>query len=257
MRLAIIGGTGVYQLAGAQDAAPEPVSTRYGEAEVRRTELAGHEVCFLARHGTGHRIPPHRINYRANIAALKQLGCSAVIAANAVGSLRADLAPGTFVTADQFLDLTKSRPLTFYDGDDEHGVKHVDVTEPYCPNVRRWLTEGAAAAGETCVERGTYLCAEGPRFETAAEVRLFAQWGAEVVGMTGVPEAVLARELGLCYGTLCLVTNLGAGLADQPPSHQEVNELMDRRLPALERVLLAAVARAEDVPDCPCRKPIV
>ncbi len=256
MRLAIIGGTGVYQLAGAQGAEPEFVPTHYGVAEVRRAELAGREVCFLPRHGVGHSIPPHRINYRANIAALKQLGCRAVIATNAVGSLRSDLPPGGFVAPDQFLDLTKSRPTTFYDGDDEHGVRHVDVTDPYCANVRRWLTEGAAEVGEACVEGGTYLCAEGPRFETAAEVRLFAQWGADVVGMTGVPEVVLAREVGLCYATLCLVTNLGAGLSVEPPSHHEVDALMDRRLSALERVLLAAAARAEDVPDCPCRKPI-
>ena len=256
MRLAIIGGTGVYQLAGASGGEPEFVPTRWGVAEVRRAQMAGCEVCFLARHGVGHSIPPHRVNYRANIAALQQLGCTAVIATNAVGSLRTDLPAGVFVAPDQFLDLTKSRPTTFYNGDDEHGVKHVDVTDPYCGNVRRWLIEGAAEAGETCVERGTYLCAEGPRFETAAEVRLFGQWGADVVGMTGVPEVVLAREAGLCYATLCLVTNLGAGLCDAPPSHREVNELMDRRLPALEGILLAAVSRADDMPDCPCRRPI-
>jgi len=251
-----MGGTGVYRLAGAPEGPGETVPTRWGVAEVRRAELAGQEVCFLARHGSGHAIPPHRINYRANVAALKQLGCSAVIATNAVGSLRVDLPPGALMTADQFLDLTKARPATFYDGDDAHGVKHVNVTEPYCANVRRWLRDGAAEAGESCVEGGTYLCAEGPRFETAAEVRLFGRWGADVVGMTGVPEVVLAREVGLCYATLCLVTNLGAGLADEPPSHREVGELMERRLPALERVLLAAIARAEDLPDCPCRKPI-
>ena len=257
MRLAIIGGTGVYGLADAGGADPERVATPYGEAEVRRAAVAGHEVVFLPRHGAGHAIPPHRVNYRANIAALKALGCTAVIATNAVGSLRCDLPPGMLVAADQFLDFAKSRPLTFYDGDDEHGVKHVDVTEPYCPNVRRWLVEGAGDVGGTCVDGGTYLCAEGPRFETAAEIRLFAQWGADMVGMTGVPEVVLARELGLCYAALCLVTNLGAGLADEHPSHREVTELMDCRLQAVETVLLAAVARAEDLPGCPCRRPIV
>jgi 5'-methylthioadenosine phosphorylase len=256
MRLAIVGGTGVYGLAGTVGGAPQRVRTRWGEAEVRSGEMSGHEVFFLARHGTGHSIPPHRVSYRANIAALKQLGCTAVIATNAVGSLRRDLRPGAFVAADQFLDFTKARAVTFYDGDDEHGVKHVDVTDPYCPNVRRWVIEGAAEAGEDCVDGGTYLCAEGPRFETAAEVRLFAQWGADMVGMTGVPEVVLAREVGLCYATLCLVTNLGAGLADEHPSHQEVTELMERRLQALEAVLLAAVARAEDPADCACRRPI-
>jgi len=194
MPLAVIGGTGVYQLAGAEGARPARIVTQYGEALARQGEASGREVFFVARHGADHSIPPHRVNYRANIAALKTLGCTAILATNAVGSLRTDLPPGTFVAADQFLDFTKSRPLTFYDGDDEHGVKHVDVTEPYCANVRRWLIEGASDAGERCVARGTYLCAEGPRFETAAEIRLFAQWGADMVGMTGVPEVVLARE---------------------------------------------------------------
>ncbi|MBM3472086.1 MAG: S-methyl-5'-thioinosine phosphorylase [Armatimonadetes bacterium] len=256
MRLAIIGGTGVYGLADARDADPKHIVTGYGEAQVRRAAIAGHEVVFLERHGAGHRIPPHRVNYRANIAALKALDCTAVIATNAVGSLRRDLLPGTLVAADQFLDFTKSRPLTFFDGDDEQGVKHADVTEPYCPSVRRWLIAGASEVGETCVDGGTYLCAEGPRFETAAEIRLFAQWGADMVGMTGVPEVVLAREVGLCYATLCLVTNLGAGLSDEHPSHREVTELMDRRLQVVEAVLLAAVSRAEDLPHCSCRKPI-
>jgi 5'-methylthioadenosine phosphorylase len=255
MRLAIIGGTGVYRLAGTEGAAAERVTTPWGEAEVRRAELAGHELFFLARHGTGHTVPPHGVNYRANVAALRQLGCTAAIATNAVGSLRVDLPPGAFLAVDQFLDLTKSRASTFFDGAD--GVKHVDVTEPYCANVRRWLVEGAAEVGESCEAAGTYLCCEGPRFETAAEVRLFGHWGADVVGMTGVPEVVLAREAGLCYATLCLVTNLGAGLSPDPPSHREVNELMERRLQALERILLAAISRAQDVPTCPCRKPIV
>jgi len=256
MPLAVIGGTGVYQLAGAEGARPARIVTQYGEALARQGEASGREVFFVARHGADHSIPPHRVNYRANIAALKTLGCTAILATNAVGSLRTDLPPGTFVAADQFLDFTKSRPLTFYDGDDEHGVKHVDVTEPYCANVRRWLIEGASDAGERCVARGTYLCAEGPRFETAAEIRLFAQWGADMVGMTGVPEVVLAREAGLCYASLCLVTNFGAGISPDPPSHREVIELMDRRLEALERVLHAAIAHAEDIPDCRCRRPI-
>ena len=257
MRLGIIGGTGVYSLTATRGAVQETVATRYGKATVLPAEIASHEVVFLARHGVGHRTPPHRINFRANVAALRSLGCTAVIATSAVGSLHLDLPPGAFVVADQLLDLTKARPLTFYDGDDEHGVKHVDVTEPYCANVRRWLIEGAAQVGEACADGGTYLCLEGPRFETAAEIRLFAQWGADMVGMTGVPEAVLARELGLCYATLCLVTNFGAGLSSNPPSHREVQELMDQRLQVLESVLLAAVARAVDVPDCRCRRPII
>jgi 5'-methylthioadenosine phosphorylase len=254
MRLGIIGGTGVYALAATAGIEPEAVTTPYGVTDVLPAAVGGHEVWFLPRHGPGHLVPPHRVNYRANIAALKALDCSAVIATNAVGSLRADWPAGTLVAVDQFLDLTKSRPLTFFDGEDNQGVKHVDVTEPYCPHVRRWLLDSAAQVGETCLDGGTYLCLEGPRFETAAEIRLFAQWGADLVGMTGVPEVVLAREAGLCYASLCLITNLGAGLAPTGPSHQEVAELMERRLAAVESVLMAAVQRAVDQPECHCRR---
>ncbi|MGQ9732509.1 MAG: S-methyl-5'-thioadenosine phosphorylase [Candidatus Zipacnadales bacterium] len=256
MHIAIIGGTGVYGLSATADAVPEIILTPYGEAQVRRTNLLGHEVTFLARHGVDHRLPPHRVNYRANIAALKQLECVAVVATNAVGSLREDLTPGTFIIPDQFIDFTKCRPLTFYNGDDAHGIKHVDLTEPYCANVRQWLISGSMKVGEMCCHGGTYLCAEGPRFETAAEIRLFASWGADIIGMTGVPEVVLARELGLCYASLCLVTNWGAGISNSTPSHHEVTELMKQRLVALERVLEAAVSLARDIPDCRCRQPI-
>lgn len=254
MHLAIIGGSGLYQL-GEETSGVERVSTHYGEVLVRPTQLCGREVYFLPRHGANHSLPPHRINYLANVAALKQLGCTAIIATNAVGALRRDLNVGMFVVPDQLIDFTKQRPLTFYNGGDAEGVKHADLTEPYCPNLRRWLVESAVQVGQVCADTGTYLCAEGPRFETAAEVRLFAQWGGDVVGMTGVPEVVLARELGLCYASLCLVTNLGAGLAPEPPSHREVNELMERRLEALRAVLISAIARTEDTPDCRCRQP--
>lgn len=257
MRLAIIGGTGVYGLASAAMRDPRTVETAYGVAQVRRAEVGGHEVFFLARHGADHSIPPHRINYRANIAAIRELGCRAVIATNAVGSLRRDIPPASFLVPDQFIDFTKVRPLSFFDGDREHGVKHVDMTEPYCPNVRAWLSADASDVHESCVNRGVYLCAEGPRFETPAEIRMFAEWGADVVGMTGVPEVVLAREAGLCYASLCLVTNFAAGISPTPLSHQEVTDLMDTRIDDVNELLTAAVARAVDRPDCPCRRPIV
>jgi 5'-methylthioadenosine phosphorylase len=257
MRLAIIGGTGVYGLASAAVGDPKPVETTYGPTVVSPAELSGHEVFFLARHGPDHAIPPHRINYRANIAAIRDLGCTAVIATNAVGSLRRDIPPASFIVPDQFIDFTKVRPLSFFDGDSEHGVKHVDMTEPYCPNVRGWLLAAAAEVGERCADGGTYLCAEGPRFETPAEIRMFAAWGADVVGMTGVPEVVLAREAGLCYASLCLVTNFAAGISTTPLSHQEVTELMDGRIEDVNELLAAAVTRAVDTPDCLCRRPIV
>ena len=257
MRLAIIGGTGVYELPSAGSGEPAGVDTTYGSATVRRAEMAGHEVFFLARHGADHSLPPHRINYRANIAAVRELGCTAIVATNAVGSLRRDLPPACFCLPDQFIDFTKVRPLSFFDGDPEHGVKHVDMTVPYCPHVRQWLAAAATDAHETCVDRGVYLCAEGPRFETPAEIRMFAEWGADLVGMTGVPEVVLAREAGLCYASLCLVTNFAAGISPTPLSHQEVTDLMEKRTQAINQVLTAAIARAVDVPDCLCRRPII
>jgi len=256
MPTAIIGGTGVYKLTAAQAAEPRTVDTLYGAAEVRVGQVAGREVVFLPRHGADHSVAPHRINYRANIAALKQLHCTNILATNAVGSLSPDLPPGAFVTPDQFLDFTKARPLTFYDGGDEHGVKHVDVTVPYCPRLRETLVSAAGEVGESCAASGVYLCAEGPRFETPAEIRMFRQWGADLVGMTGIPEVVLAREVQACYATLCLVTNFAAGISDSRITHQEVTELMEVRIAALESVLESAIARAVDDPDCLCRQPI-
>jgi 5'-methylthioadenosine phosphorylase len=254
MRLAIIGGTGVYQLEAAHQREPLRAETPYGSIEVWPGEMSGHEVFFLPRHGTGHTVPPHRINYRANIAGLKQFGCTAVIATNAVGSLRESLPPASMLIPDQFIDFTRVRPLTFFDGDE--GVKHVDMTEPYCPTVRQWLAAAVADEGETYEREGTYLCAEGPRFETPAEIRTFAQWGADVVGMTGLPEVVLAREAGLCYASLCLVTNFAAGISPTPLSHREVTELMGEWDAVIEKVLASAVSRAAEAPDCPCRQPI-
>ena len=257
MRLAIIGGTGVYEFRVAQGGETVSAATPYGTVEVRAAPVADREVFFLARHGADHSVPPHRINYRANLAALKQLGCTVVFATNAVGSLRTDLPPASFLLPDQFIDFTRARALTFYDGGDEHGVRHVDFTEPYCRSARRWLAAAASDCGETCAFGGTYLCAEGPRFETPAEIRMFGQWGADVVGMTCVPEVVLARELGLCYASLCLVTNFAAGLSPTPLSHQEVTDLMAERIAALNGVLEAAVARAVEAPGCLCRRPII
>lgn len=257
MRIAIIGGTGVYELDAVRDSQPTRVDTPYGPAEAWRGEIAGREVFFLPRHGVGHTVAPHRINYRANVAGVRKLDCTVVIATNAVGSLRRDFTPASFVLPDQFLDFTRVRPLTFYDGEDEHGVRHADMTTPYCPVVRQWLMAAALEGHEACADGATYVCAEGPRFETPAEIRMFAQWGADLVGMTGLPEVALARELGLCYASLCIVTNYAAGISSTRLSNQEVTDLMAERIMAVNGVLAAAVSRAVDVPDCPCRLPII
>ena len=241
-RIAIIGGTGFGE--ALVTGTPETVETAYGPASLTRTFLgADRELLFLARHGAGHRLPPHRINHRANIAALRDLGAAAVFATAAVGSLRSEIKPGDFMVLDDFLDLTKGEVVTFFD---EPGhVTHTDFVYPYDPMLRDTLL---STADSTLAARlhpsGTYLCVSGPRYETPAEVRLFASWGAHVVGMTSAPEAILAREAGLRYACVALATNYGTGLlTDVPLSHTEVEEQMAGSRDALAAWLLRS-ARA-------------
>jgi 5'-methylthioadenosine phosphorylase len=249
MTIGLITGSGLGRL--QTDTAWEEVGTPYGPALVGRWEVGAASAFVLPRHGPGHKVPPHRINYRANVKALQCLGCETVIATNAVGSLRADLAVGDFVLPDQFLDMTRQRPLTFFDGEDGR-VLHTDVTEPYCPRLRGVLQPALASAGLTAHQGGTYLCTEGPRFETPAEIRMFAGWGADVVGMTGLPEVVLAREAGLCYATVCVVSNLAAGLAPGPLSDTDITAVAAERFVALWEVLAEVLATLSESGDPHC-----
>lgn len=240
MRVAIIGGTGFGQ--ALVSGMPETVETPYGAASLTRANLgSGRELLFLARHGAGHTLPPHRINHRANIAALRALGVEAVFATAAVGSLQAEIVPGDCVVLDDFLDCTKGEVVTFFDPPGP--VRHVDFSQPYDPALRALLLE-TANSDLPVHPRGTYLCVSGPRYETPAEVRLFASWGADVVGMTGAPEAILCREAGLRYAGIALATNYGTGLlTDAPLSHADVEAQMTTRREALSAWLLRA-ARA-------------
>ncbi len=238
MSIAIIGGTGVGQF--PLDGEPETlqVSTRWGDAEVLRGVLSGKTVYFLARHGGRHKIPPHKINFCANIAALAKLEVKAIFATTAVGSLRTDWGPGTLVVLDDLIDFCLTRTgKTFFD---ETPV-HTDVTHPYSEPLRQALL----ATGETVQDGGTYLCADGPRYETSAEVRLFASWGAHVVGMTRIPEATLAREAGMHYAGVSLVTNLGAGIGEGEISHYGVETVMAETGERLHRLLIGAVGRLD------------
>lgn len=241
--VAIIGGTGFGQTFG--EGSPESVETEYGAAIVTRSDLGdGRELLFLARHGAGHSLPPHRINHRANIAALRDLKARAVFATAAVGSLRAGYRPGDFVILSDFLDMTKGEVVTFYG--EPGNVRHTDFVSPYSASLRRLLREtvDAATSGQAH-EFGTYVCVSGPRYETPAEVRLFAAWGGDVVGMTGAPEAILCREAGLAYAGIALVTNYGTGLlSDSPLSHADVEAQMALRRNALRDWLLRAARRA-------------
>ncbi|MGI6559647.1 MAG: S-methyl-5'-thioadenosine phosphorylase [Limnochordia bacterium] len=231
--LAVIGGTGLYDpgfLAGAKE---QVIKTPYGEAYVLMGEGPRGPVAFMARHGRSHGIPPHLVNYRANIWALDSIGATGILATAAVGSLRRELAPGSFLLLDQFIDFTKTRISTFA----EDKVIHVDFTRPYCPRLGGYLVDAARRLGIELEEQGCYVCTEGPRYETPAEVKMFAQLGGDVVGMTNVPEVVLARELGICYATVAVVTNYGAGIAPVPLSHDEVGSVMKSNAERLRRLL--------------------
>lgn len=210
---AIIGGTGLYHLTGLVVTRRQVVRTPYGEPSGALTygrigESA--EIVFLARHGYGHTLAPHRINYRANLWALNEVGVRRIVSVATVGGIAASLVPGTIVVPDQIIDYTTERPRTFFEGGDQP-VAHVDMTEPYGAAMRRDLLDAAGACGVAAVNGGVYGCTQGPRLETAAEIRRMGRDGCDMVGMTGMPEAALARELELDYAALCLVTNDAAG----------------------------------------------
>ncbi len=235
MGTALITGTGfeaLQSLLPQQGMQVETVRTRYGKATVLRTTFQGKPVIILPRHGLQHEVPPHRINHRANLKALHQLGVTAVLGILAVGSLSAHVPPGTVVVLDQFLDFTRGRIPTFFHGG-RTGVVHTTMTEPYCPALRERFAALAAARRLPFVPRGTYVCTSGPRLETAAEIRMFRQLGGDVVGMTGVPEVCLARELGLHYAGVAYSVNWAAGI--QPG---DTITFLGRELEELKRALL-------------------
>lgn len=258
IRLALIGGTGVNQPGWFHVVEERAVKTPYGEATVQLGEIDGVPVAFVSRHGPGHTVPPHRINYRANIWAIRAVGVRRIVATAAVGSLNEAMVPGDLVLVDQFLDFTRQRPITFFDGGPE-GVVHTDVTDPYCSDLRRRLEEAARRFGFPVHGAGVYVAAEGPRYETRAEIRAYRMLGGDVIGMTGVPEVVLARELGLCYASIAMVTNMGAGMAANPVSHGEVEAMMrtyGARIRSLIGALLAELAaegEASEGGEAPCR----
>ncbi len=245
MAIGIIGGTGLCEFAATETStglAELRHKTAYGAAELLRGEGEGHELYFLPRHGADYAIPPHRVNYRANIMALYELGCTHVIATNAVGSLRLEMPPGDLVIPHDYLDFTKTRALTFFDRRGE-GVVHTDQTTPYCPELRDALIAAGADIPVTVHPQGVYVCTEGPRFETPAEIDMFAQWGGDVVGMTSVPEVALASELNICYASICIITNYAAGITGQPLTEAEVVEMMSQRIDTLRALIVDVLRR--------------
>ncbi|WP_371369169.1 S-methyl-5'-thioinosine phosphorylase [Sporomusa rhizae] len=252
MKIAIIGGTGVYDPKILNNIKDLEIATPYGVVRFKSGEYAGQEVAFIPRHGSNHSIPPHLINYRANIWAMKKVGVQNIIATTAVGSLNLDMKPGDFVLIDQFLDFIKNRTTSFYEGG-ERGVAHLDVTTPYCPSIRNVLMDAAKQIGISIHTQGTYVCTEGPRFETPAEIKMFAKLGGDLVGMTNVPEVILAREAEMCYATISMVTNFAAGISPQPLTHHEVLETMQANTENIKKLILTAIERLQPDKDCACK----
>ena len=243
--LAIIGGTGLSQLGEMRIEQRQSVVTPWGEpsAPVLHGVIAGRQVTFLPRHGSGHTIPPHQVNYRANLWALRDLGVRQVIAVNAVGGIRDDLQPGTLAVPDQVIDYTWGRSHTYFEGADRP-VRHVDFTRPYSDAIRARLIDAGARAGVAMVDGGTYGATQGPRLESAAEIARMARDGCAMVGMTGMPEAALARELDLEYACCAVVVNCAAGRGGD--IQEELDLYLDHGMAAV-RLLLESLLREPEV----------
>jgi 5'-methylthioinosine phosphorylase len=242
--LAIIGGSGLTQLANLDVSRREVVRTPYGEPSgaVVLGRVCESPVVFLARHGYGHTIPPHRVNYRANIWALQSVKASRIVSVASVGGIRAGLLPGMLVVPHQIVDYTWGRKMTFHEGQDEP-VVHIDFTEPYDPELRSRILSAAQRALEPVVDGAVYAATQGPRLETAAEIDRLERDGADIVGMTGMPEAALARELGLPYAAIAVVANYAAGRAE---SEHAI------RFESIEAVLQESMTRVRRVIDHLC-----
>ncbi len=212
MNKAIIGGTGVYNV--YEVTAKKEIETPFGKATFDVLDVDGEEICFFSRHGSDHSVPPHKINYKANMWALKSIGITHIYGMVTVGSVDLNIKEGSIVVIDDFLDFTSGRDATFFNGDDGK-VNHVDMTDPYCVNLRTEFIKKAEELDIEVVKQGVYISVNGPRFETKIEIKMYQILGGTVVGMTNVPEVVLAKELGMCYSAIGLVSNMACGLKDE------------------------------------------
>jgi len=245
--LAIIGGSGLTHLRNLTVRERRVFRTPYGEpsAPMVYGTVGGHDVIFLPRHGHGHTIPPHSVNYQANMWALKECGVSHVVAVNAVGAIKTSLLPGSLVLPDQIIDYTYGRAHTFF-GNHPEPVTHVDFSYPYCEALREVLRDGANQAGLDIALTATYAATQGPRFETIAEIVRMERDGADIVGMTGMPEAALARELGLCYASLSVVANFAAGKAEGEIDLRAIEHYLESGMTQVRTLLEHAIPRLYD-----------
>lgn len=252
--IGIIGGSGLYDIDGLHQVKRVTVATPFGSpsSPVVVGELDGVRVAFLSRHGQGHRFNPSEINYRGNIYALKALGVRRVISVSAVGSMKESMKPGDVVLPDQFMDLTKRRISTFFEG----GVAaHVAFGDPVCASLSASLLAAGQSVGATVHQGGTYLCMEGPQFSTKAESHLYRQWGVSVIGMTNMPEAKLAREAELCYATVALVTDYDCWhQTEEPVTVEAILATLCANVALAKRLLRAAVKSAASVTTCACQE---
>ena len=249
--IGIIGGTGLYDPKLLKNIEEVTVETPYGSPSDAITigELKGRRVAFLPRHGKKHTIRPTGVNSRANIFALKKLGVQHILAPSTVGSLREEYKPGDIVFVDQFIDRTTRREQSFYT---ENRVCHISVAEPMCPELRKILVSTAKKAKINAHSTGTYVCIEGPRFSTKAESRMFRTWDADVVGMTLVPECVLAREAEICYASISMVTDYDVW-KDHPVSVDDVLKTMRANIENVKRILVDAIAKIPEERACDCK----
>jgi len=240
-KVGIIAGTGFYSLPALAGNEPRKVTTTYGDALVTSGKWNGIEIEFVTRHGADHSVPPNKVNYRANITALKDLGVTRVIAVNVVGGVDPTLKPGDLSLIDDFIDFTSGRADTFYDGVQPGGVSHVDVVGAYDKGIRAGLADAAKKLGLSLRESGVYAGFNGPRFETPAEIRLAALAGATVVGMTGCPEVTLAKEANLRYAAIALVVNPAAGVSDQPITMEDISTCLKQASVKVIQIIDAAI----------------
>lgn len=245
-RIAVIGGT-VLEERFAEGTSTK-IGTPYGPSPVLRlATVESKDIVFMPRHGEKHTLPPHKINYRANIWSLHLLGIERIFAINAVGSISPEIKPGEIVVPSDFIDFTHLRASTFYDG---APVTHVDANV-YCPELRKIIYENAICERSNVHEKGIYLCTEGPRYQSTAETEMFRSWGCDVVGMTGFPEAILAHELGICYASLCYVTHTETGIG----AHLSAEQITSEAKNASEQTLKILLKSIEAVPrkrNCHC-----
>ncbi|MDR1820250.1 MAG: S-methyl-5'-thioadenosine phosphorylase [Methanobrevibacter sp.] len=243
-KIGIIGGSGIYSLTDGLDLEKIAIKTPYGDSiDVSLFKRNNKDIIFLPRHKIGHKTPPHKINYRANIFALKELGVNQIIATNSVGSLKKDIIPGSLVLPDDFIDFTYRRDKTFYDDE----VVHTDLTQPYCNRLRNIIAKNGKV-----INSGVYVCTEGPRFETRAEIKMFQSLGVDIVGMTGLPEVVLAKEKGMCYSSIAIVTNYSTSLSKDKLSMEEVFEMMEIKKKEVTEIILNTIDEIPIDYECDC-----